>query len=66
MITDFHLLLRIMKKIPALLAALACCLCATAQPTSIYPDGYEARWTVDMVPDPMNWIDGTIAEPWLS
>ena len=31
-----------------------------------YPDGYEARWTVDMVPDPMNWIDGTIAEPWLS
>ena len=31
-----------------------------------YPDGYEARWSVDMPPEPDHWIDGLIQEPWMS
>ena len=32
--------------------------------TAVYPDGYEARWTVDMPPE--DSADDSIPEPWLS
>ena len=49
-----------MKKIPALLAALACCLCATAQPTSIYPDGYEAESCTSLMVGRLASADGSV------